>query len=238
MSLDERPSPGRYRGRRRVPAAPRSRYAAAITTAVVGAGVVALGFGNGLSDAKADTDRFSALGGLDTSLADRAEAVERASRAERESGGLATSIPQRAPEVWLLPTRGYTVSSPFGLRWGSPHNGVDLAAPQGTPLTAIHAGTVTNARWSGGYGYLVIIDHGDGTESWYGHTSELLVSEGDEVSAGDTVALMGNTGYSFGSHLHLEIHVDGVPVEPVAWLAERGVDIASEVEEIYAPAGA
>lgn len=230
--MDERPPPGRYRGRRRVPSVPPSRYAAVITTAMVGAGVVALGAGAAMPDAKADPSRLSALGGLDASL-DREEAAERASRAERQRGGLSTSIVQEAPDVWLLPMPDYQVSSSFGPRWGTTHNGVDLAAPTGTVIYAVHAGTVTHARWGGGYGNLVIIDHGDGVETLYAHASELLAYEGQEVAAGEPIALVGNTGYSLGAHLHLEVHVDGAPQEPVDWLSERGVDIYAQVEEIY-----
>jgi murein DD-endopeptidase MepM/ murein hydrolase activator NlpD len=232
--LDEQPPPGRYRGRRRVPSAPRSRYAAVITTAVVGAGMVALASGNAVPDAKADPPRLSALGNLAAALSERAEVADRASRADREHGGLATSITQNAPDVWLLPVRDYRYSSPYGQRWGRLHAGVDLAGPTGTVIYAMHGGTVTHSRFSGGYGYLVIIDHGDGVETLYAHASELLAYEGQEVQAGEPIALMGNTGYSFGSHLHLEIHINGTPVDPVPWLEERGVDILGQVEEIYA----
>ena len=233
--MDERPLSGRYRGRRRVPVAPRSRYAAVFATAAVGAGVVALGAGTALPDAKLDPDRLSTLGGFDSGVLDeRAEAAERASRAERQRGGLATSITQAAPDVYLLPLRDYSYSSAYGWRWGRMHNGIDLAVPQGTQIGAIHAGTVTMARYQGGYGYAIIIDHGDGVESLYGHASQLLVQEGQEVAAGERIALAGNSGYSFGSHLHLEIHEWGVPQNPVPWLQERGVDILEQTEAIYA----
>lgn len=231
--MDEDSSPARYRGRRRVPAAPRSRYAAVVTSAVVGAGVVALGAGAGFDDAKLDPERLSSLGNLDTSaLEGRAEAAERASRAERE-GGLATSIPQAAPDVWLLPMHNYSFTSSYGWRWGRMHNGIDLAAPQGAPIYAVHAGTVVLSRWHGGFGYAVVIDHGDGVETLYAHASELLVSEGQEVTAGDRIALVGNTGFSFGPHLHFEIHQHNTPVEPLEWLEERGVDVLNAKEEIY-----
>lgn len=231
--MDEQTPPGRYRGRRRVPSVPRSRYAAVITTAVVGAGMVALGAGAAMPDAKLDPARLSTLGSLDSALEERSDAAERVSRAERERGGLATSIVQEAPDVWLLPLRGYQLSSPYGYRWGTNHNGIDLAAPHGTSIYAVHAGTVTHARWSGGYGYLVIIEHPDGVETLYAHASELLVYEGQEVAAGEPVALVGNTGHSFGAHLHIEVHVDGIPQDPLVWLDEHGVDILAEVEEIY-----
>lgn len=200
---------------------------------MVGAGVVALGAGTSFDDAKLQPDRLSTLGGVDSAaLENRAEAAERADRAERE-GGLATSISQSAPDVWLLPLQSYDYSSSYGMRWGRMHNGIDLAAPQGTPVHAVHGGTVIQSRWDGGYGYSVIIDHGDGVQTLYAHNSELLVSEGQEVAAGDRVSLVGNTGYSFGAHLHFEVHINGAPMEPVAWLNERGVDIVSATEEIY-----
>ena len=215
-----------------MPVPPRSRYAAVFTTAVVGAGVVALGTGTTFEDAKLDQDRQAALGGLNTTLDSRAEAAERASRADRSQVGLATSIAE-APDVWLLPVNQYTYSSAYGWRWGRMHAGIDLAAPQGTPVYAMHAGTVALSGWYAGYGYAVIIDHGNGTETLYAHNSELLVSEGQEVSAGERISLVGNTGYSFGPHLHLEIHVDGNPVEPVAWLKERDVDIMDVTDPLY-----
>lgn len=231
--MDEQPPTGHYRGRRRVPTAPRSRYAAVFTTAVVGAGVVALGAGAALPDAKLDQDRLSGLGSLDAVPDERTDAAERASRAQRERGGLATSITQAAPDYWLLPLQNYDYSSPFGMRWGQMHNGVDLAAPHGAPIQAVHAGVVTTARYHGGYGYAVIIDHGDGRETLYGHNSELLVQEGQEIAAGDRIATVGNTGYSFGPHLHFEVHVHGVPQNPVPWLQEQGVDLLEQTEAIY-----
>lgn len=231
--MDERSSPRRYRGRRRVPVAPRSRYAAVFTTAVVGAGVVALGTGAAFQDAKLDQNRQAGLGGLNASLESRAEAVERASRAERSSGGLATSIAE-APDMWLLPVTDYTLSSEYGWRWGRMHAGIDLAAPQGAPIYAMNAGTVVLSGWFAGYGYAVIIDHGNGVQTLHGHTSQLLVSEGQEVAAGERIALVGNTGYSFGPHLHLEVHVNGEPQEPISWLREHDVDIVDATDALYA----
>ena len=232
--MDEQSPPARYRGRRRIPESPRSRYAAVVTTAMVGAGVVALGTGTALDDAKLNPDRLSSMGGLDASALEiRAEAAERASRAVRDGGGLASSISQAAPDVWLLPLHNYAYTSAYGWRWGRMHEGIDLAAPTGAPIYAANAGTVVLSRWYAGYGYAVIIDHGDGVETLYAHASQLLVYEGQEVSAGDRIALVGNTGYSFGAPLHFEVHVNGVPVEPVAWLAERGVDIIHQTEAIY-----
>ena len=228
--------PDRYRGRRRVPTPPRSRYAAVVTSAFVGAGFVAMGAGAALPDAKAvSPNALADLDGATTvaeDLAERTEAADRASRDE-ERGGLATSMNQQAPDVWLLPTKGYRFTSPYGLRWGKLHAGVDLAVPEGTPVGAVHAGTVKLAGWYGGYGNAVIIDHGNGVETVYGHNSSILVEQGQKVQAGDRIALAGNTGHSYGSHVHLEVHVDGTPKDPIPWLRSKGVDIKLEVETIY-----
>lgn len=233
--------PDRYRGRRRVPTPPRSRYAAVVTTAFVGAGVVALGAGAALPDAK--TVSPSALADLENAAATstdgsaRAQDAARASR-DTERAGLATSMTQAAPDVWLLPLKGYTFTSPYGMRWGKLHGGIDLAAPEGTPYRAIHAGTVTLAGWNGGYGYCVIVRHEDGTESVYGHSSRINVKVGQKVKAGDELGAVGNTGHSYGAHLHLEVHVNGQAKDPIPWLRAKGVDIKLQIEAIYGGTGA
>lgn len=225
--------PDRYRGRRRVPTPPRSRYAVVVTTAFVGAGVVALG-ASALPDAK--TVSPSALADLENAaatsedLAARAMDADRASRDQR--AGLETTLAE-APDVWLLPLEDYNFTSPYGMRWNKLHAGIDLAAPEGTPYQAVHAGKVTKAGWFGGYGYCVIVAHPDGTESIYGHSSKILVREGQEVKAGDELGLVGNTGHSYGSHLHLELHVNGEPKDPIPYLQGKGVDIKLQVEAIY-----
>jgi murein DD-endopeptidase MepM/ murein hydrolase activator NlpD len=234
--LDERSSPpSRYRGRRRVSVAPRSRYATVVTTAAVGAGMVALFAGATFDDAKRDPAQLAAFGGggLDENLAERAEAAERTSRSERLSDGLASSVTE-APDTWLLPVINYTLSSPFGERWGKLHEGTDLAADCGEPIYAANAGTVILARYNGGFGLAVFIDHGNGVQTVYGHTSEIYVSEGEEVEAGQRIADVGNTGFSFGCHLHFEVHVDGTAQDPVPWLQEQGVDLVNGTDPLYA----
>ena len=79
----------------------------------------------------------------------------------------------------------------------------------------------------------MIVQHADGIETIYGHSSALLVKEGQQVKAGDQLGLVGNTGHSYGSHLHLEIHVNGQPIDPMPFLQERGVDIKLQVEAVY-----
>ena len=223
--------PDRYRGRRRVPTPPRSRYAAVVTTAFVGAGIVALG-ANALPDAKSVSP--SVLDELKQASVTSQDAAARGDNADRASrSGRADSQTAGEQDPWLLPLHGYDFNSPYGMRWGKLHSGIDLVAPEGTPYVAIHAGTVTKAGWFGGYGYAVIVQHADGSEAIYGHSSEVNVQEGQQVKEGDQLGLVGNTGHSYGSHLHLEIHVNGQPLDPVPWLGDRGVNIPDEIEDIY-----
>ncbi|TDC80226.1 M23 family metallopeptidase [Micromonospora sp. KC606] len=229
--------PDRYRGRRRVPTPPRSRYAAVVTTAFVGAGIVALG-ANALPDSKSVSpsvlDELKQASITSQDAAARAEAADRATRDTVRGGNGAST----ESDPWLLPLQGYDFNSPYGMRWGKLHTGIDLVAPEGTPFVAIHSGTVTKAGWFGGYGYAVIVQHPDGSEAIYGHSSEVSVREGQQVKAGDQLGLVGNTGHSYGSHLHLEIHVKGEPLDPVPWLQERGVDIKLQVEAYYSEVAA
>ncbi|MBB5824383.1 M23 family metallopeptidase [Micromonospora carbonacea] len=228
--------PDRYRGRRRVPTPPRSRYAAVVTTAFVGAGIVAIGAG-ALPDAKSVSpsvlDELKQASITSQDAAARADSADRASRDSRVETKAAGE-----QEAWLLPLQGYDFNSPYGMRWGKLHTGIDLVAPEGTPYVAIHEGTVTKAGWFGGYGYAVIVKHADGSEAIYGHSSAVSVKEGQQVKAGDQLGLVGNTGHSYGSHLHLEIHVNGDPLDPVPWLQERGVDIKMQIELYYSDVAA
>ena len=117
------------------------------------------------------------------------------------------------------PTKG-TVTSHFGRRWGRMHQGIDIAAPVGTPVQAAADGTISSAGWhSGGYGNLIEVKHSDGTLTRYGHNSRLLVSVGQVVKQGQQIAEMGSTGHSTGSHLHFEIRpIGGSAVNPIALL--------------------
>lgn len=94
------------------------------------------------------------------------------------------------------------------------HSGIDIAVPEGTPVRATGAGTVRLAGWAGGYGNLVIIDHGHGISTYYGHNSALLVTPGQTVEAGTIIAHAGTTGRSTGSHVHYEVRINDVPVDP------------------------
>ena len=118
------------------------------------------------------------------------------------------------------PIKGTYISSRYGDTSGrsSGHKGLDIAAPTGTTILACGDGTVKLAGWYYGYGYLVIIDHGNGVETYYGHCSKLYVSKGDKVSAGDKIAAVGATGQATGPHLHLEVRVNGSYVDPQKYL--------------------
>ncbi|MEV0459740.1 M23 family metallopeptidase [Catellatospora methionotrophica] len=206
----------------------RRRYASVLATALAGAGVVAFGAGASLDDAKDDAIPIAALTAGDGS--DRAASGERISRDDRL---MSTSINQ-APDAWVLPLRNFNLTSRFGMRWGRLHQGLDLAGlPEGTPFAAVRSGTVVQAGWNGGYGNSVIIDHGDGVQTLYGHSSKVKVKVGQQVKAGDVIALLGNTGHSFGTHLHLEVHVNGVAQNPLTWFKKKGVDYELEIETVY-----
>jgi murein DD-endopeptidase MepM/ murein hydrolase activator NlpD len=124
------------------------------------------------------------------------------------------NAPSHSTGSFLWPTTG-TITSPFGPRWGGYHSGVDIGASNGTPIKAADSGIVSFAGYNGGYGYMVKIEHGDGFSTLYAHASRLLVSQNDYVEKGHAIALVGNTGKSYGSHLHFEIHVSGRPVNPL-----------------------
>ena len=98
------------------------------------------------------------------------------------------------------------------------HSGLDIAAPEGTKIKAAAEGTVSYSGWMGGYGYLIIIDHANGVQTYYGHCSKLYASVGDEVEPGDVIAAVGSTGNSTGNHLHFEIRIDGVSQNPQKYI--------------------
>lgn len=112
-------------------------------------------------------------------------------------------------QSWIWPTKGVFTSG-YGWRWGRMHRGIDVANNVGTEIVAARDGRVVFSGWhDGGYGYLVELQHDDGTITRYAHNSRLLVSVGQQVSQGSTISLMGSTGRSTGPHLHFEIHSPG-----------------------------
>ena len=117
--------------------------------------------------------------------------------------------------IW--PVNG-TFTSPFGMRWGRLHAGIDLAAPEGTPIRAADSGRVIIAGWTGGYGNYTCISHSSSLSTCYGHQSRYATSVGANVSKGQVIGYVGNTGHSFGAHLHFEVRVNGSPVDPMGYL--------------------
>lgn len=132
-------------------------------------------------------------------------------------------LPQRALSM-AWPISGYWISSYYGNRihptLGYPrfHGGIDYAADYGKPIKAMESGTVIVAGYDPGYGNYIIIDHGGGVSTLYGHSNKLLVKKGDTVVKGQTIALIGSTGVSNGPHLHFEVRVNGQTQDPLKWL--------------------
>jgi murein DD-endopeptidase MepM/ murein hydrolase activator NlpD len=136
-------------------------------------------------------------------------------QAAQASSGTGGGTPSAAGLIW--PVIG-PVTSPFGTRWGRMHEGIDIGVPEGTAIRAAASGTVIYAGWMGGYGNLVVIDHGNGLATAYGHQSSIAVGYGQSVSQGQTIGYVGSTGHSTGPHLHFEVRVNGVPVDPLGYL--------------------
>jgi murein DD-endopeptidase MepM/ murein hydrolase activator NlpD len=127
-----------------------------------------------------------------------------------------TTRPPTTSEL-LWPVNG-VLTSLFGPRWGRMHNGIDIGAPTGTSIKAADAGYVFFAGWMGGYGNVVLIDHGGGLTTLYAHQSQIQTSVGQNVSRGQVIGRVGSTGQSTGPHLHFEVRANGTPVNPLAYL--------------------
>jgi murein DD-endopeptidase MepM/ murein hydrolase activator NlpD len=154
-------------------------------------------------------------------------AASRAERAAAEAAAAEAAAEAARPRT-VLPVSGARFTSGFGSRWGTFHYGIDLAAPIGTPEYAAADGVVVRAGAASGFGLAVYVLHENGDVTVYGHMEEILVEPGQFVEAGETIALLGNRGQSTGPHLHFEVHqggMDGRRIDPVGWLAERGVDV-------------
>lgn len=136
----------------------------------------------------------------------------------------AADLLARAP-LAAKPAEG-SYTSPFSMRWGTMHNGIDLANGIGTPILAAMDGIVIDSGPASGFGNWIRIRHDDGTVTVYGHMSTLDVAVGQHVTAGQKIAGMGSEGFSTGSHLHFEVHpAGGGAIDPVPWLQERGITI-------------
>jgi murein DD-endopeptidase MepM/ murein hydrolase activator NlpD len=117
--------------------------------------------------------------------------------------------------IW--PVDGPVVSG-FGMRWGSMHEGIDIAVPAGTPIRAAASGSVVIAGWVGGYGNYTCVDHGGGLSTCYAHQSSFATSVGAGVSQGDIIGYVGCTGHCYGDHLHFEVRINGAATDPLGYL--------------------
>jgi murein DD-endopeptidase MepM/ murein hydrolase activator NlpD len=139
------------------------------------------------------------------------------------TGGLplpAGPLPSPSAAGFIWPVEG-TLTSGFGYRWGSMHEGIDVAAAEGTPIRAAASGTVIlmqSEYESGGYGNYTCIDHGGGLSTCYAHQSSFATSSGASVSQGDLIGYVGNTGHSYGAHLHFEVRINGAATDPLGYL--------------------
>ena len=134
------------------------------------------------------------------------------------AGGSSSSSTPTAPAGGFIWPVSAPITSPFGMRWGTLHPGLDLGAPYGSPIHAAAAGTVVWCGWESGYGNFVVIDHGGGIATAYGHQSRIAVSCNEQVAQGQVIGYVGSTGNSTGPHLHFEVRVNGDPVDPLGYL--------------------
>jgi murein DD-endopeptidase MepM/ murein hydrolase activator NlpD len=130
-------------------------------------------------------------------------------------GSTSTTPPSGTGFAWPL---SGPITSPFGMRWGTLHPGIDIGVPTGTPIHAAGSGTVLWCGWMSGYGNLVMIDHHNGLATLYGHQSRIAVGCNQQVSTGDTIGYVGCTGFCTGPHLHFEVRLNGTPVDPLGYL--------------------
>ncbi|MGZ4320330.1 MAG: M23 family metallopeptidase, partial [Gaiellaceae bacterium] len=160
---------------------------------------------------RAEAEEIDALQAASARIADQIRA------AQAQSGSASSPSPAANPGGLQWPVQG-PVTSPFGWRWGRMHEGIDIAVGSGTPVHAAAAGTVIYAGWEEGYGNFVVIDHGGGIATAYGHNTSVAVAVGQQVQQGQVIAYSGSTGHSTGPHVHFEVRVNGNPVDPLGYL--------------------
>jgi murein DD-endopeptidase MepM/ murein hydrolase activator NlpD len=160
---------------------------------------------------------------------DAVAAIEaRAARLEEDLSNYEAALAERErfrPSIW--PVEGESTDTfgargnPFGGGGSEFHPGQDIAAPRGTPVIAPADGVVVKADWQNGYGQTVVIDHGGGLTTRYGHLSKIEVVAGQEIRRGDELGQVGSTGRSTGPHLHYEVRIGDVAVSPLYYLPAR-----------------
>ncbi|MBG0854194.1 M23 family metallopeptidase [Streptomyces spinoverrucosus] len=198
-----------------------------------------------IAQAEQQQEQVETKAAAEAAAAAEKAAAEAAAKAEKEAKEKAAAAKAKAEQEarekaeaerlaalakqFALPTSSYTITSTFGQAgalWSSGyHTGLDFAAPSGTPIKAVHSGTITEAGWNGSYGYKTVLTLDDGTEIWYAHQSSIGVSVGQKVATGDVIGRVGATGNVTGAHLHLEVHTGGSGgIDPLAWLRSKGLN--------------
>ncbi len=197
----------------------QSAVAAPSSQAAVAAAPAAIVAGPPPQATSAMARTLSISAGVSSVLSAQAAATGRTATAMTTYGG--TTLVQAGAGAMVTNVQ---LTSGFGQRWGRLHAGLDFAGPVGTPIRAIKAGTVTFAGTQQGYGNKVEVTLEDGTVLYFAHLHSIGVTEGQQVSAGQVIATLGNTGRSTGPHLHFEVHPGGTgPVDPEPWLRAHGV---------------
>jgi murein DD-endopeptidase MepM/ murein hydrolase activator NlpD len=168
-----------------------------------------------LADAREDAQEHAAhAAALQAQSAALASQIRSSQASVTYSGSTSDSTPSASGLIWPV---GGSVVSAFGWRWGRMHEGIDIGAGYGAPIVASASGVVIYAGWMGGYGNLIIIDHGGGLATAYAHQSSFAVG-GGAVSQGQTIGYVGCTGHCYGPHLHFEVRVNGSAVDPLGYL--------------------
>ena len=130
---------------------------------------------------------------------------------------------------YTMPLTSYQLSAGYGQAggmWQSNHTGQDFAAPNGTPVKAVHTGTIKEAGWAGSFGYRIVLQLDDGTELWFCHLSSMTKSAGEKVTTNDVIGHVGSTGNSSGPHLHVEVHPSGGDaIDPLPWMRDKGLNV-------------
>jgi murein DD-endopeptidase MepM/ murein hydrolase activator NlpD len=164
---------------------------------------------------QSEIDESKALASASAQLAAKIAQSESQAAGAASSG---SSEPAPAPSSgFIWPVSG-PITSPFGMRWGTLHPGLDIGVPSGTPVHAAASGTVIWCGWMSGYGNLVMIDHHNGLATLYGHNTSVAVSCNQQVSQGQVVSYSGCTGFCTGPHVHFEVRLHGSPVDPLGYL--------------------
>jgi murein DD-endopeptidase MepM/ murein hydrolase activator NlpD len=171
-----------------------------------------------------EIDESKALEAASAELAAKLRAAQAQAAQAAQSAQAAGAAPGTSSSSGEVPSSGFIwpvsgpITSPFGMRWGTLHPGIDIGVPTGTPIHAAGSGTVIWCGWMSGYGNLVMIDHHNGLATLYGHQSQIAIGCNEQVSQGQLIGYSGCTGFCTGPHVHFEVRLNGTPVDPLGYL--------------------